>query len=650
MNFTDIPHQLIYDSLAQSIFSDSQYSFKYPRLTNYAYFMEKKLKATHTEDTKNEGEIINADNQEDIKIDEDQEKKSGEHLIALNLIKDQLNLWNQTGEESQLKPPYVWLPSKTLDRSENKPMKRKRSKPKGNGNLLFMLASKPEKCHSFVQQKSLKNQTLVSDDKIKRNEQLDISEEVPCMPRWMISCHISDKALRARLVPLARAQIRRHIRQGSLILCPDISNVELNSRSEKQITDNKVSLTKLPKDGYDFYGDDRQIPFTRELVIPNQKLISLNESLKMNTVSLDQHQHTKPYFLNELLKYQRSGHDKRKVADSPIQEQDELKAKSHLLADLLPFEQSKLETFKPTTHYTTSSIDNILSFYMNRCYTSPINWSSSLHNNSELKETSYELFPLSSSQENYSDDVIQPKNLIEKQNSLSHINGSIEDCSTSVAVWQTMPGRILRRQKTHHVSNKNQQLKNDQLCSNDSKQTMDELKLNLKIENVSNVYNKMNVNNDTSEVQLSRPTEDKYERNSDGTSSNRFNNSYWSSRRHPGYIERLYTIGSVSCRKNLYQDNESQNNFKRNYVYPEKYKFLNSVDLITLKPKVKSFLPQIRDSFSKEKHWHRNMLKSNSFDKTAQDHHFGSLPMLIKPPPPSPDVRLYISDEIFDKI
>lgn len=59
--------------------------------------------------------------------------------------------------------------------------------------------------------------------------------------------------------------------------------------------------------------------FTRELTIPNQKLISFNESLKSNGVNVEQYQHTKPHFLNELLKSQCSRQDQRKVSDSPFQ-------------------------------------------------------------------------------------------------------------------------------------------------------------------------------------------------------------------------------------------------------------------------------------------------------------------------------------------
>ncbi|VDP55536.1 unnamed protein product [Schistosoma margrebowiei] len=187
INITDIPYQLIYDSFAQSIFSDSQYGYKSPRLTNYAYFMMDKLKRSHIENRKiKEGELINEDNQ-DIKIDEECVKNSEEHLIALNLLKHQLNKCDHIEQESQLKSPYVWIPSKKLDKLENRPVKKKRTKQKGNGNLLFMLASKPEKCQSFVRQISSRkkdaNQTLVSDYKIKRNEQNDVSEETSCMVR-----------------------------------------------------------------------------------------------------------------------------------------------------------------------------------------------------------------------------------------------------------------------------------------------------------------------------------------------------------------------------------------------------------------------------------------------------------------------------------
>ncbi|XP_018648113.1 hypothetical protein Smp_168360 [Schistosoma mansoni] len=546
-----------------------------PRLTNYAYFMMEKLKGSHIEDIKNkEGELIDEDNQ-DIKIDEECVKNSGEHLMTWNLLKSQLTKWNHIKDESQLKPPYVWISSKKLDKSENKPVKRKRSKPKGNGNLLFMLASKPEKCQSFVRQISLTkkdvNQTLVSDYKLKRNEQNDISEEASCMPRWMISCHISDQALRARLLPLARAQIRRHIRQGSLILCPNINNIESDRRLEKRITDSKVSLTKLSEDVCGFEGDEQSILFTRELTIPNQKLISLNESLHSNRVNVEQHQHTKPYFLNELLKSQCSGHDKRKVSDSPIQEQDELKAKSHLLSDLLLFQQSRLKRSEPTSHYYMSSIDNLQSLYTNRCYTSPISWPSLLPRNSESKEIScnlIETIPPSSNQEKY---------------------------------------------YTKNVNN--QHHKKEALHSK--------------------------VINDTSEVGLLGPTEDTHERDNDGVRKNinRFNNSCWSSRRHPGYIERMHTIGFVSDRKKSLQDNNSRNNNDKSYIIPDKYKFADSVDLITLKPKTKSFLPQIRHSVSTEKHWHKNILRRNSCDLTDQNDHSSSLPMLIKPPPPSPDVK-----------
>ncbi|CAI2723360.1 unnamed protein product [Schistosoma spindalis] len=654
INIIGIPYQLIYDSFAQSIFSDSQYGFRSPRLTNYAYFMMEKLKGSHIKNIKIKGELINEDNQ-DIKIDEECVKNSEEHLIALNLLKNQLKKWNQIELESQLKSPYVWIPSKKLDKLENKPVKQKRSKRKGNGNLLFMLASKPEKCQSFVRQISSRkkdvNQTLVSDYKIKRNEQNDVSKEASCMPRWMISCHISDQVLRARLLPLARAQIRRHIQQGSLILCPSINNIESDGRSEKRITDNKVSLTKISEDICGFEGDDQQILFTRELTIPNQKLISLNESLKSNRVNVEQYQHTKPYFLNELLKSQCSGHDKRKVSDSPFQEQDELKAKSHLLSDLLLFQQSRLKRSEPTPpHYYTSSIDNLQSLYMNRCYTSPINWPSLLPKNSELKETSYnlgEMIPISSSQEKYyTNDVIQSRNLLENENSLSNINDSFENSSNSVAIWQIMPGRLLRRSKTQYILNKNQQLENDQICTDNLKQTKNELKLNFMIENINNQHLRKkslysNVINGTSEVELLKPTEDTHERENDGFSENssRFNNSYWSSRRHPGYIERMHTIGSVSDRKRLLQDNNNRNNNGRNYIASEKYNFVDSVDLITLKPKTKSFLPQIRHFVSTEKHWNKNILRRNSCDITGQNNHSSSLPMLIKPPPPSPDVK-----------
>ncbi|CAH8487265.1 unnamed protein product [Schistosoma rodhaini] len=651
---SDIPYQLIYDSFAQSIFSDSQYSYKSPRLTNYAYFMMEKLKGSHIEDIKNEeGELIDEDNQ-DIKIDEECVKNSGEHLMTWNLLKSQLTKWNHIKDEYQLKPPYVWISSKKLDKSENKPVKRKRSKPKGNGNLLFMLASKPEKCQSFVRQISLTkkdvNQTLVSDYELKRNEQNDISEEASCMPRWMISCHISDQALKARLLPLARAQIRRHIRQGSLILCPNINNIESDRRSEKRITESKVSLTKLSEDLCGFEGDEQSILFTRELTIPNQKLISLNESLHSNRVNVEQHQHTKPYFLNELLKSQCCRHDKRKVSDSPIQEQDELKAKSHLLSDLLLFQQSRLKRSEPTSHYYMSSIDNLQSLYMNRCYTSPISWPSLLPRNSDSKEIScnlVETIPPSSNQEKYyTSDIIQSRNLLDNENSLSNINDSFEDCSNSVAIWQTMPGRLLRRSKTQYTLNKNQQLKNDQIFTDNSKQTKNELKLNFLIENVNNQHHKkealhLKVINDTSEVELLGPTEDTHEGDNDGVRKNinRFNNSYWSSRRHPGYIERMHTIGFVSDRKRSLQDNNSRNNNDKSYIIPEKYKFSDSVDLITLKPKTKSFLPQIRHSVSTEKHWHKNILRRNSYDLTDQNDHSSSLPMLIKPPPPSPDVK-----------
>ncbi|CAH8446501.1 unnamed protein product [Schistosoma haematobium] len=652
---SDIPYQLIYDSFAQSIFSDSQYAYRSPRLTNYAYFMMEKLKRSHIENRKiKEGELINEDNQ-DIKIDEECVKNSEEHLIALNLLKNQLKKWNHIEHESQLKSPYVWIPSKKLDKLENKPVKQKRSKQKGNGNPLFMLASKPEKCRSFVRQISSRkkdaNQTLVSDYKIKRNEQNDVFEETSCMPRWMISCHISEQALRARLLPLARAQIRRHIQQGSLILCPSTSNIESDRRSEKRISDSKVSLTKISEDVCGFEGDDQQILFTRELTIPNQKLISFNESLKSNGVNLEQRQHTKPYFLNELLKSQCSRHDKRKVSDSPFQEQDELKAKSHLLSDLLLFQQFRLKRSEPTPpHYYMSSIDNLQSLYMNRCYTSPINWPSLLPKNSELKETSYnlgEMIPSSSSQEKYyTNDIIQSRNLLENENSLSNINDSFENGSNSVAIWQIMPGRLLRRSKTQYILNKSQQLKNDQICTDNLKQTKNELKLNFMIENVNNQHHRKksldsNVINCTSEVELLRPTEGTHEQDNDGFSENRsrFNNSYWSSRRHPGYIERMHTIGSVSDRKRLLQDNNSKNNNDRNYIALEKYKFVDSVDLIILKPKTKSFLPQIRHSVSTEKHWNKNILGLNSFDLTDQTNHSSSLPMLIKPPPPSPDVK-----------
>ncbi|CAH8444110.1 unnamed protein product [Schistosoma mattheei] len=649
---SDIPYQLIYDSFAQSVFSDSQYGYRSPRLTNYAYFMMEKLKRSRIENRKiKEGELINEDNQ-DIKIDEECVKNSEEHLIALNLLKNQLKKWNHIEHESQLKSPYVWIPSKKLDKLENKPVKQKRSKQKGNGNLLFMLASRPEKCQSFVRQISSRkkdaNQTLVSDYKIKRNEQNDVFEETSCMPRWMISCHISEQALRARLLPLARAQIRRHIQQGSLILCPNISNIESDRRSEKRISDSKVSLTKISEDVCGFEGDDQQILFTRELTIPNQKLISFNESLKSNGVNVEQYQHTKPYFLNELLKSQCSRHDKRKVSDSPFQEQDELKAKSHLLSDLLLFQQSRLKRSEPTPpHYYMSSIDNLQSLYMNRCYTSPINWPSLLPKNSEFKETSYNLgetIPSSSSQEKYyTTDIIQSRNLLENENSSSNINDSFENGSNSVAIWKIMPGRLLRRSKTQYILNKSQQLKNDQICTDNLKQTKNELKLNFMIENVNNQHHRKesldsNVINGTSEVELLRPTEDTHERDNDGFSS-RFNNSYWSSRRHPGYIERMHTIGSVSDRKRLLQDNNSKNNNDRNYIALEKYKFVDSVDLITLKPKTKSFLPQIRHSVSTEKHWNKNILALNSFDLTDQTNHSSSLPMLIKPPPPSPDVK-----------
>ncbi|TNN07135.1 hypothetical protein EWB00_007940 [Schistosoma japonicum] len=620
-----------------------------PRLTNYAYYMTKDVKIHHVKDTKGELEFIHGNDQEEISIDKEYSKISGEHLLTLNSFKNQLNKWNHMNDESQLRSPYVWIPS---NKSENRPLRRKRSKRQGCENLLFMLASRPEKCQSFVRQKSLSqrdtNEITVNDDKVLNSEQNDTPDEMACMPRWIISCHLSDHALRTRLLPMARTQLRRRICYGNLIVCANISNPESDKRSEKQTISRSTPLTKISSVVGEYNKSDQQIPFTRELTIPNQKLISLNESLKSNKSNVAQHQHSTPHYLNELIKSQCSGNYKRKFVDTSLCEKDELKAKTRILSDLSLFEQSRRATID-------NMIDNMRNSCANRCYTSPINWSSLLHNNAELNETNCSLdepiLPSLSQGKIYLDNSVQSNNLLDKDNSISHGNGSLEDSSDTVAVWQTMPGRFLRRAKTQNILNTNKHVKNGQTCTNNSKGTKYELQLNLMVENVSNEYCKRkslysdkysNVEDNSFQMELSRPTEDTHQQDNDDVfdNKNRHISSYWTSRRHPGYIERMHTLCLVSGRRSILQDNNSWNNYDGNYITSEKSRFSdNTVDLITLKPKTKPFLPQIRQSESIEKHKYKNMLKRNSREMTSQTSHSNSLPMLIQPPPPSPDVK-----------
>ncbi|KAK4472744.1 hypothetical protein MN116_003968 [Schistosoma mekongi] len=646
----DIPQQLIYNLFEQSIFSDSQYISRWPRLTNYAYFMTENAKIHHVKDTKTELQLMNRDNQEEISIDERYAKDSGEHLLALNLFKDQLDKWNHMNDKSQLRSPYIWIPS---NKSGNRPLRRKRSKRQGCENLLFMLASKPEKCQSFVRQKSLSkrdtNEITVNDDKVVKSEHNDTPDEMACMPRWIISCHLSDHALRARLLPLARTQSRRRICYGSLIVCANISDPESDKKSEEQEIGRRTALTKIPCIIDENNKIDQEIILARELTIPNQKFISLNASLKSNKSNMNQHQHSTPYYLNELLmKSQCSGNSKRKFVDTPLCEKDELKAKTHILSDLSLFEQSRRATFD-------NMIDNMRSSCANRCYTSPINWSSLLHNRTELNETNCSLdepiLPSLSQGKVYLDNCVQSKILLDKDNSISHRNGPSKDRSNTVAVWQTMPGRFLRRAKTQNILNTNKCVKNGQTYASNSKGTKDELKLNLTVEIVNNEHHKTkslnsdnypNIEDDSFKMELSRPTEDAHQQDNDDVivNNNRHISSYWTSRRHPGYIERMHTIGLISGRRSLLHDNNSWNNNNRNYIASEKSQFSdNTIDSLTLKPKTKPFLPQIRQSGSIEKHKYNDMLKRNSSEMTSRTSHSNSLPMLIQPPPPSPDVK-----------
>ncbi|VDQ11755.1 unnamed protein product [Trichobilharzia regenti] len=145
----DIPHQVIYDSFGQSIFSDSQNNCRSPRLTNYAYFMTEKCGLDKTRELKDEKYKTTDDSDEEkIKTDEQCTNNSKENLL---LVKK----WTQIDNETTLKPPYIWIPSRAPNDSKSKPMKRRKLKQKGKGDLLFMLASRPEKCQSFVQQTQL---------------------------------------------------------------------------------------------------------------------------------------------------------------------------------------------------------------------------------------------------------------------------------------------------------------------------------------------------------------------------------------------------------------------------------------------------------------------------------------------------------------
>ncbi|CAH8480052.1 unnamed protein product [Heterobilharzia americana] len=457
-----------------------------------------------------------------------------------------------------------------------------------------------------------------------------IPNKTTCMPRWVTSCHISGQALKSRLLPLARAQIRRRIRRGSLILYPNGNNLESERISTKRSVNDAVALTTLSDTVNKHDRFDQQNSVLPEIIVQNQNLLYLNDSLKSEKTNLKQHQHTTPHFLNELLKAHQSDRRRRSYADIQLREQDKSKVKTHRLTDLLFFEQSEQVTAKKSPHYM-DSVDSTQDLCMNRCCLSPINWPCLLNNNnSEMQETGYNLneviLSLSSQKRNCTDCVMCPKNLVDGNKSPSHRNCSVEDISNSVAIWQKMPGRLLRRRTTQHGPSKQETFKNSKLFTDSSRQAGDTPKLSFVIENVYNQAKRMKSlppdiyadMNDTATVAFSA-VEDKLQQEFDGDNDRcKSNNSCWSSKRHPGYIERMHTICSMSNHKTLMKDNNYSGYFIPRYRRHFAIDKSSISELISLEPKTKSFLPQLRHS------------RVNSST---------SLPMLIKPPPPSPDVK-----------
>ncbi|CAH8488938.1 unnamed protein product [Heterobilharzia americana] len=407
--------------------------------------MKGRCEAQHNEILRNqEHTTININNQKKMETSEQYFDSSKEHLLALNLLRSELDKWNGVEDASSLKSPYIWIPPKKISDAQSKSLNRqKKSIKKGKGNLLFMLASGPERCQSFIQQISLiktgSNQTQICDHNVQSGMDR-IPNKTTCMPRWVTSCHISGQALKSRLLPLARAQIRRRIRRGSLILYPNGNNLESERISTKRSVNDAVALTTLSDTVNKHDRFDQQNSVLPEIIVPNQNLLYLNDSLKSEKTNLKQHQHTTPHFLNELLKAHQSDRRRRSYADIQLREQDKSKVKTHRLTDLLFFEQSEQVTAKKSPHYM-DSVDSTQDLCMNRCYLSPINWPSLLNNNnSEMQETGYNLneviLSLSSQKKNCTDCVMCPKNLVDGNKSPSHRNCSVEDISNSVAIWQ----------------------------------------------------------------------------------------------------------------------------------------------------------------------------------------------------------------------
>ncbi|VDP99674.1 unnamed protein product [Trichobilharzia regenti] len=326
----------------------------------------------------------------------------------------------------------------------------------------------------------------------------------------MISCHISNQALKSRLLPLAGAQIRRRIRQGSLVLCPNITSLASDRLSPRRPTNNEVLLTSLPDISTENDGCCQQNSIAEKFTFPKQKMIYLNDTLKSQN------------------------------------EQEESKAKTHRLNDLMLFEKSKQTEVKQTA-YHINSVDSIQDLCMNRCYTSPINWPSLSHNNLGLKETGCnvsEVIPsLFNETKNYRDDVGGSKDLVENDDLQRQSDSAVEESSNSVAIWKTMPGRLLRRAKTQYIQSISEKSRNDKVLTNISRQKDDTSTLNFLIANT-----------------------------------------------------------------------------------------------ISLAPRTKSFLPQLRQSQSTGKYGSRQMLKHH-IEENNQISSFTSLPVLIKPPPPSPDTK-----------
>ncbi|CAH8830197.1 unnamed protein product [Trichobilharzia szidati] len=577
--------------------------------------------------------------EEKIKNDEQCTNNSKGNLL---LVKK----WTQIDNETTLKPPYIWIPSRAPNDSESEPMKRRKPKQKGKGDLLFMLASMPEKCQSFVQQTQLIKRNADESEKSEQETRSGEDKAMPetaCVPRWMISCHISNQALKSRLLPLAGAQIRRRIRQGSLVLCPNITSLASDRLSPRRPTNNEVLLTSLPDISTANDGCCQQNSIAQEFTFPKQKMIYLNDTLKSKNVNLEQHQHTTPHFIDELFKTQYSEGNKRRDTGIPLLEQEESKAKTHRLNDLMLFEKSKQTEVKQTA-YHINSVDSIQDLCMNRCYTSPINWPPLSHNNLGLKETgcnvSEVILPLFNETKNYRDDVGGSKHLVENDDLRRQSDSAVEESSNSVAIWKTMPGRLLRRAKTQHLQSNSEKSRNDKALTNISRQKDDTSTLDFLIENVNNINNEAKSFPSDKSSQLNENNSDSVQAEHNDSSNCNFNSSYWSSRRHPGYIERMHTICSVSNSKSRINDNKHNNisTSNRNPLSVDNYNNFNSPNTISLEPRTKSFLPQLRQSQSTGKYGNRQMLKHH-LQENNQISSFTSLPVLIKPPPPSPDIK-----------